>query len=231
MAQKVRMVHVHIPDVSIPDDDRSDTESRAVAWHVKVSRSRVVVRVATGDFSLHLLLVGQVTGARDVKPSTRIDLPAPLRYETAVLLGLTSEEGQVSLFCSAEGAREGARLGDEETRALLRRAAAGVAEALRRGHDLDRGAPSGEPHDLDQLPDPVMDEFDVTADMLERFERGIEGGTVVLHEELARGDSERGGSARAAQEPRDVSVRGGSARRSVSGLLASHAVRGDPWSR
>ncbi len=230
-AEKVRIVHTHIPDVSIPDSDRSDTESRAVAWHMKAGRSRLVVRVATGDFSLHLLLAAQVTDTRDAKAGTRFDLPAAMPYTTAVLLGLTSEEGQVSVFCSTEGPREGSRLGHEAGRAHLRRAAAGIAEALRRGRDLDRSDPSAEPHDLDQLPEPVIKEFDVTTGMLETFDRDVERGWILLHEELAGGERGKGASSRAEPERRDVTVRGGSAGRSVPGLLARHAVKGDPWWR
>lgn len=181
--ENIRIRHTHIPDVSIPDDDRSETESRAVAWRMNAGRSRVVVDVLTGDFSLHKDLAGQLTD----RPGTTFGLPRSMPYETAVLIGLLTEEGQVSVFSTTDGFRQEARIGEAETYAILRSAAAGLARAIRRGYGLDSVEPSGVPYDMDLLPEPIMEEFDVTPEILEEFEGDVHDGVVILHEDVVPG--------------------------------------------
>lgn len=179
--RKVRIRHIHIPDVSIPDSERSETESRAVAWRIQVGMGRAIVRVVTGDFTLHKDLAAQVA---DVT-GTKFGLPKSMPYESAVLLGLLSEAGHVSIFSTAHGSRPGARMSEEDAYTLLRFAAAGVARAIRRGYGLDHIEPPGIPYDLDQFPEPTIDTFDVTAEMLAEFEVDVRDGVVTLHEEIS----------------------------------------------
>lgn len=199
---------MHIPDVSIPEDDLSDTEMRAVTWQITVGKGRTaVVDVATGCFSLHKDLAGHVTE----NPVLIFTLPKPLSYETAVLLGLRSSEGRVSVFSTTDVFREKTRIDGPGTYAILRLAAAGVATAVLRGHELDHEEPPETPYDMDQLPEPVSEEFDVTPEMLLEFDSQVESGTITLYEEISP----------------DTSETKASVRRSLMEFLKSRVVRGD----
>lgn len=224
--KKVRIQHMHIPDVSIPDSERSHTESRAVAWRMKVGAKRVVLDVVTGDFTLHKTLAAQVS---DVS-GTRFELPKPVPYESAVLLGLLLEGEQVSVFATAHGSRPEARIGVEEAYAVLHSAAAGIAVALRRGYALDRAEPSDEPSDLDRFPEPARDAFDVTPEMVAEFDRDVLRGLVVLHEEISPSGPAPASQAPAPEEVLAIKRLSGPRRRSVLDFLKSYARRGDVFS-
>lgn len=164
---------------------------RGVVLDIKVSIGRraakevVQIHVVTGAATVHKNLAGMVAD----EAITKFDLPEGMPYESVVVIGLQSlgedDKEEITVVNITHGSQEKPRMRDGDAYELLQFALAAVIAAMRRGRATDTAEPSTEPHDMDQLPEPIIEEFTVTREMVAEYKAAVEDGTINLIEDVS----------------------------------------------